>query len=94
MGGLVGLCTDSRKPPITKGALVTKQEINRIQTKITEVLCESRSNMMDTFEATLGQSKSWPQLRSILLRTFGDRGIPLKIDEILNNEYDSNWGEE
>jgi hypothetical protein len=80
--------------PNYKGANMHEQQKQRIENQLLLAIDQYRSMIIDPVELLMGESPNWPSLRRQLLKAFGDRGLSARIKEILNNEYDKNWGEE
>ena len=73
---------------------MTKLEIDKINIKINALISEARLTMLESLELPFGHTTQWPQIRALVLKVFGERGMLPKIKEILDQEYDANWGEE
>ena len=46
-----------------------------------------RSLVIDAVEFEIGDHPCWVQLRSRLLRAFGDKGLSRRISEIMNKDF-------
>lgn len=52
-------------------------------TEVLEAIALYRSIVMDAVEMEIGESPRWPDLRSRLLRAFGNKGLSRRLAEIL-----------
>lgn len=53
-----------------------------------------RAGVLATFELRLGGDPDWKTIRAMLLRSFGDRGLIGRINEILDAEFQDAVGEQ
>lgn len=58
----------------------------RIGLRISDSIKSCQAGVMDTFELELRDMPNWRQIRSRLLRCFGDRGLIGRVEEILDDE--------
>jgi len=59
----------------------------RIQRSMLDAVRSCQAGVMDTFELEFSDSPNWKNIRSRLLRCFGDRGLSARITEILDFEF-------
>jgi len=73
---------------------MTLKQKQQIEFRLNILYKEARSNLLDCIEILLSEHPEKTPIRSNIFRVFGDRGLPIRTKELLDEVYESNWGEE